>query len=40
MAGIIKEEILLVGADKECDHEIEAQWSGVKCTKCDGVYCE
>ncbi len=29
----------LVGADPKCDHDIRAQWSGVKCVKCGGVYC-
>lgn len=29
----------LYNAKKTCEHVIELQWSGYKCTKCDGWYC-
>lgn len=29
----------LYNADPNCDHDIETQWSGVKCRKCPGWYC-
>ena len=29
----------LINAEENCDHHIEAQWSGVKCSLCDGWYC-
>lgn len=29
----------LWNADPDCDHDIKALWSGVKCTKCSGWYC-
>ncbi len=34
-----KEEGRLYNADPNCDHDIEEQWSGVKCRKCPGWYC-
>lgn len=30
---------VLYAADPECKHRVEAQWSGVKCVKCNGWYC-
>lgn len=33
------EEHILYCADPNCDHEIQAQWSGIKCIKCGGWYC-
>lgn len=30
----------LIGADKNCDHQVEPQWDGVKCMKCGGWYIE
>ena len=32
-------EGVLYRADPECNHEIQAQWSGIKCIKCGGWYC-
>lgn len=29
----------LYSADPNCNHEIEAQWSGIKCIHCRGWYC-
>lgn len=29
----------LYSADPNCEHEIEAQWSGIKCIHCRGWYC-
>jgi hypothetical protein len=29
----------LYDADPNCEHEVVAQWSGVKCSKCSGWYC-
>lgn len=29
----------LYNADPNCKHEVEMQWSGVKCRKCAGWYC-
>lgn len=29
----------LYNADPNCTHRVEAQWSGVKCVKCNGWYC-
>lgn len=29
----------LYDADPDCVHEIERQWSGVKCRKCNGWFC-
>lgn len=33
-------DVVLYNADEECEHEIEVLWSGIKCTKCGGWYCE
>lgn len=30
---------VLYSADPNCDHEIEPQWSGIKCIHCNGWYC-
>lgn len=35
-----KSSFPLYGADPDCDHKIEILWSGYKCTKCPGWYCE
>jgi hypothetical protein len=32
--------VFLYNADPNCDHEIETLWSGIKCKKCTGWYCE
>ncbi len=32
-------KIELYNADPTCQHHVEAQWSGVKCSKCPGWYC-
>lgn len=29
----------LYNAKPDCVHEVETQWSGVKCRKCPGWYC-
>lgn len=29
----------LYDADPNCDHTIEALWSGIKCTRCKGWFC-
>lgn len=29
----------LYDANPNCEHEVVAQWSGVKCSKCSGWYC-
>ena len=29
----------LYNADPNCKHNVDAQWSGVKCTKCSGWFC-
>lgn len=35
----VDSEGVLYGADANCYHQVEAQWSGVKCVKCGGWYC-
>lgn len=30
---------ILYNADPNCNHVIEALWSGVRCKKCHGWYC-
>lgn len=32
-------KVELYNADEDCEHEIETQWSGVKCKKCGGWFC-
>jgi hypothetical protein len=34
-----EEEVILYGADPECDHEIVEVWSGIKCAFCKGWFC-
>jgi hypothetical protein len=34
-----KPDVELHDSDPDCDHEIVEQWSGIKCTKCNGWYC-
>jgi len=29
----------LFNADPNCNHEVVALWSGVKCSKCSGWFC-
>lgn len=29
----------LFDADPNCQHEIDAKWSGIKCKKCGGWFC-
>lgn len=33
------QEELLYNADPDCDHEVVARDSGVKCVKCPGWFC-
>lgn len=33
------ETVVLYNADPDCDHDVQPQWSGVKCTKCSGWFC-
>jgi len=30
---------ILYDADPDCKHKVEPQWSGVKCSKCNGWFC-
>lgn len=30
---------ILYHADPNCEHDVQPQWSGVKCTKCTGWFC-
>jgi hypothetical protein len=30
----------LWGGDPDCDHYVYLAWSGVKCARCPGWYCE
>ena len=34
------EQEFLYDADPNCVHEIIEKWSGIKCKKCGGWYCE
>ena len=36
---IEEDRYTLYNADKNCIHQIETQWSGYKCVKCNGWYC-
>lgn len=33
----VKQE--LWDADPKCEHDVQAQWSGIKCVKCGGWFC-
>lgn len=35
----LDDDVKLYDADPNCQHEIVAQWSGIKCIKCNGWFC-